>query len=146
MATWTSMFGEKLTTKNGAVATSDVLKNKKRIGVYFSAHWCPPCRKFTPLLAQFYQDAKEVDADGLEIVFVSADSDQKSFDEYYNEMPWVSTIYGTDVNDVLSNKFDVSGIPMFIILDGETGAVKDNEGRGTVSSAKGDVNACFNKW
>ena len=27
----------------------------KIIGIYFSAHWCPPCRRFTPVLARIYQ-------------------------------------------------------------------------------------------
>ena len=26
----------------------------KVYGIYFSAHWCPPCRQFTPRLAQTY--------------------------------------------------------------------------------------------
>lgn len=29
------------------------------IGIYFSAHWCPPCKKFTPLLIDAYNTLKE---------------------------------------------------------------------------------------
>jgi thiol-disulfide isomerase/thioredoxin len=30
------------------------LQDRKIIAYYFSAHWCPPCRLFTPVLADFY--------------------------------------------------------------------------------------------
>ena len=36
------------------------------VGLYFSAHWCPPCRGFTPQLANYY--ASNLKAKGLEIV------------------------------------------------------------------------------
>jgi hypothetical protein len=32
-------FGEKIVTKNGVANTVDVLNGKKRVGIYFSAHW-----------------------------------------------------------------------------------------------------------
>jgi len=143
---WTSIFGEEINTKNGMVNTAEALKNKKRVAIYFSAHWCPPCRQFTPILGQFYEDAKAVDADGLEIIFVSADSDARQYNEYFGTMPFCSTEYGADVNEDLNGKFDVSGIPMFIVLDGNDGSVKDKEARGTVMQARGDVAACFAKW
>merc|ERR1719171_1349615 len=48
------MFGEKLQGTSGEVKTSDALSGKSGVLVYFSAHWCPPCRGFTPKLAEFY--------------------------------------------------------------------------------------------
>merc|ERR1712232_1315373 len=44
----------------------------KPIGLYFSAHWCPPCRAFTPKLAQWYKEGRK---DKMEIIFVSSDKD-----------------------------------------------------------------------
>ena len=58
---------------------------------YFSAHWCPPCRGFTPKLAEWY--AKDLSAKGLQVVFVSSDKDQGQFDEYFGEMPWPALDY-----------------------------------------------------
>ena len=47
--------GQQLLRKNGEVVNADeVLAEKKIIAYYFSAHWCPPCRNFTPILADFY--------------------------------------------------------------------------------------------
>jgi len=67
------LFGDTLLTKAGEKPTEEVLAGKTAVGVYFSAHWCPPCRGFTPQLAQMYTDA--FSAKGMEIVFVSGDKD-----------------------------------------------------------------------
>ena len=49
------LANQKLLKKNGEVVEANaVLQNKKIICYYFSAHWCPPCRAFTPVLADFY--------------------------------------------------------------------------------------------
>lgn len=93
------------------------------VAIYFSAHWCPPCRGFTPQLAQLYKD---VTAAGKKfgVLFVSSDRDEKSFEEcvkklacdslllcdttpsvppppvahvacrYFHEMPWVALDFG----------------------------------------------------
>jgi thiol-disulfide isomerase/thioredoxin len=31
----------------------------KLLGLYFSMHNCPPCREFTPLLAEIYKEVNE---------------------------------------------------------------------------------------
>ncbi len=37
------------------VKAREALAGKKIVAFYFSAHWCPPCRGFTPVLKKFYE-------------------------------------------------------------------------------------------
>merc|ERR1719168_227761 len=83
---WEECLGAVIDQEHNAVDVA-TLKSKKYFGLYFSAHWCPPCRQFTPILSAFYKYAK---VDELEIIFLSSDRDQAAFDEYYAEMPWVA--------------------------------------------------------
>merc|ERR1712232_740368 len=48
LAAFSSLFGDKLLSKNGEIATADAIATMKHVLIYFSAHWCPPCRGFTP--------------------------------------------------------------------------------------------------
>jgi len=59
----------------------------------------------------------------LQIVFVSSDRDQASFDEYYNEMPWLALPHGQDDTKAnLAEKYGIRGIPTLILVNnkGET--------------------------
>merc|ERR1712110_541325 len=44
--------------KGDAVVGKEAIAGKT-LGIYFSAHWCPPCRGFTPTLAKHYKAYKE---------------------------------------------------------------------------------------
>ncbi len=71
----------------------DVATNQlgEYVGLYFSAHWCPPCRGFTPKLVEFYNGFKQSDTGKtFDVVFVSSDRDENSFQEYFREMPWLA--------------------------------------------------------
>jgi len=126
----TKLFGDALQGKEGDVATSSLAGNDA-IGVYFSAHWCPPCRGFTPKLVETYNKMKAA-GKKFEIIFVSSDRDQKSFDEYYNEMPWLALKFDDRKRKAkLSKKFGVNGIPSFQIISTD-GKILTNEGRGAV--------------
>ena len=44
----------------------------KLVGLYFSMHTCPPCRVFTPLLAEIYREINE-QSHQFEVIFFSND-------------------------------------------------------------------------
>ncbi len=78
----------------------------KSVGLYFSASWCPPCRSFTPKLAELYKEA-QANSHGFRLVFVSSDRDEKSFNEYHSTMPWPAVPLNS--GSVLKNYFQISG-------------------------------------
>lgn len=131
MSAFVSMFGQKLQGTSGEVKTSDALSGKSGVMIYFSAHWCPPCRGFTPKLAEFYN--KHAAAKNFEVVFVSGDKDDASFKEYYGEMPWLALPFDQrDLKTSLNKKFKVSGIPALIVL-GPEGECMTKEGRAKIT-------------
>ena len=123
---YVSLLGDTLQSKEGSVNTSEILKDKY-VALYFSAHWCPPCRGFTPKLAEWY--AKSLKEKGLEIVFVSSDRDEKSFNEYFAEQPWLALPFSDRTKKAeLSKQFKVQGIPTLVILN-KDGTVITTKGR-----------------
>lgn len=134
-ASFVSIFGDQLLTKSGELQATSTLLDGKPVLIYFSAHWCPPCRRFTPDLVAFYHSLKTSGAN-FEIVFVSSDKDQKQFNEYYGEMPWLSLPFDErDKKTELSRKYGVQGIPTLIVLD-SNGNIITKKGREKVSEDK----------
>lgn len=124
-----NLFGATLKGKEGNIDTIAALEGKT-VAIYFSAHWCPPCRGFTPKLAEYY--SKSLKAKGLEVVFVSSDRSANDFDEYYKEMPWLALPFeDRDRKNALSKKFKVKGIPALVILS-KDGSVITTDGRSEV--------------
>ncbi|KAM6589302.1 hypothetical protein CsatA_011907 [Cannabis sativa] len=100
--------------KNGSKVPISKLVGKN-IVLYFSAHWCPPCRGFTPKLIKTYNDIKKKD-DAFEVIFISSDSDQSSFEEYFSIMPWLALPYGDSRKKLLSRTFKIEGIPTAVAI------------------------------
>ena len=105
------------------------------LGLYFSAHWCPPCRGFTPELAKWYTKLTDGTLkDKFDIVFISSDRDQKQFDEYFAEMPWKCLPYEErDKKAKLAKMFKITGIPSLVFLDGNSGKTITTDGRAIVT-------------
>eukprot|EP00927_Polykrikos_kofoidii_P068109 TRINITY_DN634_c0_g1_i5.p1 TRINITY_DN634_c0_g1~~TRINITY_DN634_c0_g1_i5.p1 ORF type:complete len:418 (+),score=72.36 TRINITY_DN634_c0_g1_i5:74-1327(+) len=132
MTAFTSLLGESLVTKEGSVSTAEALGSAKAVALYFSAHWCPPCRGFTPQLAKWYSE--NLKSKGLEIVFVSSDKDEEAFNDYYGEMPWMACVFADrERKDAISKKFKIRGIPSLVILDADAKVIT-KDGRDAISS------------
>ena len=79
--------GPLITSAGSTVANLTAVIGGKPIALYFSGHWCGPCRQFTPLLKEFYTSIKR-EGKPFELVFVSHDRSQQEFAEYFATMPW----------------------------------------------------------
>jgi len=126
------LSGAKLVGPSGETSIQKAMEGKSALALYFSAHWCPPCRGFTPKFAEWY--TKDLQAKGLEVVFVSSDRDEASFKEYFAEQPWLALDYSDrKTKELLSSALKVDGIPTLAILDKELNLVTA-DGRGAVCS------------
>ncbi|KAH7286643.1 hypothetical protein KP509_32G016200 [Ceratopteris richardii] len=115
-------------SKYGQVKVASLVD--KTVGLYFSAHWCPPCRNFTPKLKSVYDELKGR-GEEFEIIFLSSDRDEESFREYYGSMPWLALPFQDNRIRNLSQYFDIAGIPALVII-GRNGKTVTTDGRGLI--------------
>ncbi len=109
------------------IDAKDALADKSVILIYFSAHWCNPCKAFTPRLAELYREAKAIAlGKSFEIVFCSADHDSSEFESYYAQQPWLAIPYDSDEREKLMGMFSVSGIPQLTAIDRNTKILEHN--------------------
>jgi nucleoredoxin len=119
------LFDTGLIGADGISVGLDVLEDKV-VGIYFSAHWCGPCRKFTPDLVKYHDRY----GDDFEIVFVSSDRSKKAQFEYMESagMAWPAVRYDSETVKALKSMYQVSGIPTLVMVNGE-GETITREGR-----------------
>jgi nucleoredoxin len=112
--------GDLVQFHNGSVVHVDdtALANKKLIAFYFSAHWCAPCRKFTPQLVDYYNRVAAQHPE-FEIVFYSFDKSPFGFETYLREanMPWPAIDYAKIKGKEVLAKSAGDGIPSLVLVD-----------------------------
>jgi nucleoredoxin len=86
------------------------------------------------------EEGKEV-----EIIFVSSDRDESSFNQYYASMPWIAIPFNSSSKQTLAAHYNVRGIPTLVVLNGN-GDIMDGNGRQTVEASKGDTATAWGKW
>lgn len=138
---WAQVFTDGLENAQGQKVALDQLKGKI-VGLYFSAHWCPPCRAFTPKLVEF----RNKNAEKFEIVFISSDKSAKDKQNYMTQvkMLWPSVPFRAESGKALATQYKVRGIPKLVILGPDGKLITDN-GRGDVQSAPDTALATWEK-
>ncbi|XP_050436944.1 nucleoredoxin-like [Adelges cooleyi] len=110
-------------------------------GLLFSAHWCPPCKAFIPQLLQAYNSIRK--RYKFEIIFVSSDRSEQSFQSHASSMPWTSIPYAdTALRQDLTECYNVRGIPHLVLVD-SAGSVITESGRPEVAD---DPDGSYFPW
>jgi nucleoredoxin len=121
--------GDLVTSNNGVLSPylDETFEKKKLIGLYFSAHWCPPCRKFTPELVAFYNKNAATHPE-FEIVFVSSDKSAVAMEGYMRDMqmPWSAVSFDKIRGKEGLRKYAGSGIPCLVVVDANGKVLSDS--------------------
>jgi thiol-disulfide isomerase/thioredoxin len=112
-----ALFGKKLVNAKGKKCSTAELAGKK-IGIYFSASWCPPCRAFTPQLVAAYNQL-QTEGKPFEVVLVTSDQSEADMKAYMksHDMPWLAIPFGDKPINALKKKYGVAGIPTLVVVD-----------------------------
>jgi nucleoredoxin len=118
-----ALAGKLVTIKGKSLASAprDRLNDAKFIAFYYSAHWCPPCRGFTPELVTAYKEIKAKHPE-FEIVFVSSDKDADAMAGYMSEynMTWPALrLDQKKTAKAVRRPSNERGIPNLVFMDAD---------------------------
>jgi len=140
-------MGWKLTDKAGQQVPASDLRGKV-VALYFSAHWCPPCRGFTPVLKKFYEGVGG-SAAGFQIVFVSSDRSEPEGKDYFTNHhgDWLMLDFAQKGS--LGETYGVKGIPSLIVIDSSGKSIAEDARGQVAGAAEGSTDrmkAMLAKW
>ena len=121
---------ETLLNMDGESVSSDLLK-RKYIGLYFSASWCGPCRKFTPRLIEF----RNKFVDDFEVILIGADGSAKAQANYMKKysMPWLAMKNQSPEAKQASKLSGVEFIPYLVVIN-SSGKIISKNGKAEIST------------
>lgn len=90
--------------------------NNKATLVIFGASWCQSCVDDIPKIVSYYNKWK---AKGLDIVFISLDTDEKAFTKFTKEFPWLSYCDLQGWESKVAKDYYVFSTPTMFLLDNE---------------------------
>merc|ERR1712232_1184051 len=112
------------------------------------AHWCPPCKQFTPILAKVHASTRmdrqpipgkqySSPPQSLHVIFVSGDRSESDMKAYMAEShgKWSYVTFGSPGVEALNRHFNVQGIPSVHVCTPAGVSVVPNAREGVMMSA-----------
>ena len=146
------LIGDSITVKKGTKTvsktgqqTGSTLHGARVVALYFAAHWAPPCRAFTEMLAAFYIEQNVRNEKGcFEVILISDDKTHKAYEAHFAQMPWVALPFQeTQRKDEIKKLFGVNGIPALVVLGYPDCLVITDDGVGSILTRG---NGAWNDW
>ena len=134
------LFGAKLDKMDGTtVNTTEALKNRKQIVLYFSASWCGPCRRFTPDLVSYVKANK--DSKDFIVILVGSDQTAARQADYMKkyDMDFFAIPFDMPRLRNIKKLYGGGGIPNLVILQPDGKVVKgsyETDGKYSPSNRK----------
>ena len=111
----------------------------KIVGIYFSAAWCKPCHRFSPVLSKL-RAAHEED---FVVVFVSNDRSEAEMKRFSDGKGFLRVPFTSRRRQWLHHRLAVNMVPTLVIVDGSTGEVLTSWGRAAVLR---NPEGCVESW
>lgn len=118
------------------VSAQEALADTQVVAFYFSAHWSPPCRNFSPILRRCYNEVRKT-SDAVQIVFVSKDRTESDMYEYMHEAhgDWLALPFADPANKLLVSKYNVTEIPRLVVVNAVSGDTINPDARTNVETS-----------
>lgn len=111
---------------HGSTVDASPLLETDYLLLYFSAHWCQPCKVFTPRLVDFYNT--QGGGKLFQVALVSSDRSEKKMLSYMQEtrMPWSAVRFGSAAVKTLKETYGGAGIPCLVLIDSQGAVIADS--------------------
>jgi thiol-disulfide isomerase/thioredoxin len=119
-----------LVDERGATAPPRAFGSAPLTLLYFSAKWCPHCRDFDPVLADYYREHRGGTA--FRVLFVSADEGEPEMRShmYAADMPGWGVRYGSANAMRIRKAYAGAGIPCLVLVDRDGRVIADSYDHG----------------